>query len=57
MAGGIAQSVGPDFKPQYHKKKKKESTFIFFRLAQVYHQYWRKTTQWMIFTKKLPDSV
>jgi hypothetical protein len=23
-AGGVAQSVGPEFKPQYHKKKKKE---------------------------------
>jgi hypothetical protein len=23
-AGGIAQDVGPEFKPQYHKKKKKE---------------------------------
>jgi hypothetical protein len=22
-AGGVAQSVGPEFKPQYHKKKKK----------------------------------
>jgi hypothetical protein len=24
-AGGVAQSVGPKFKPQYHKKKKKKS--------------------------------
>jgi hypothetical protein len=23
-AGGVAQGVGPEFKPQYHKKKKKE---------------------------------
>jgi hypothetical protein len=23
-AGGLAQGVGPEFKPQYHKKKKKE---------------------------------
>jgi hypothetical protein len=23
-AGGVAQGEGPDFKPQYHKKKKKE---------------------------------
>jgi hypothetical protein len=23
-AGGVAQSEGPEFKPQYHKKKKKE---------------------------------
>jgi hypothetical protein len=22
-AGGVAQDVGPEFKPQYHKKKKK----------------------------------
>jgi hypothetical protein len=22
-AGGVAQSVGPEFKPQYHKKNKK----------------------------------
>jgi hypothetical protein len=22
-AGGVAQGVGPEFKPQYHKKKKK----------------------------------
>jgi hypothetical protein len=24
-AGGVAQSVGPEFKPQYHKKKKKNT--------------------------------
>jgi hypothetical protein len=23
-AGGMAQGVGPEFKPQYHKKKKKK---------------------------------
>jgi hypothetical protein len=23
MAGGVAQGVGPEFKPQYHKRKKK----------------------------------
>jgi hypothetical protein len=23
-AGGMAQGIGPEFKPQYHKKKKKE---------------------------------
>jgi hypothetical protein len=22
--GGVAQGVGPEFKPQYHKKKKKK---------------------------------
>jgi hypothetical protein len=25
-AGGVAQGVGPEFKPQYHKKKKKQPT-------------------------------
>jgi hypothetical protein len=25
-AGGVAQGVGPDFKPQYHKKKKNPVT-------------------------------
>jgi hypothetical protein len=24
-AGGVTQEVGPEFKPQYHKKKKKKS--------------------------------
>jgi hypothetical protein len=24
MAGEVAQGVGPEFKPQYHKKKKKK---------------------------------
>jgi hypothetical protein len=23
-SGGVAQGVGPEFKPQYHKKKKKK---------------------------------
>jgi hypothetical protein len=23
-AGGVAQSVGPEFKPQYHKKRERE---------------------------------
>jgi hypothetical protein len=26
-AGGVAQGVGPKFKPQYHQKKKKRSGF------------------------------
>jgi hypothetical protein len=26
-AGGVAQGAGPEFKPQYHKKKKKEKKF------------------------------
>jgi hypothetical protein len=25
-AGGVAQGVGPEFKPQYCKKRKKENT-------------------------------
>jgi hypothetical protein len=24
MAGGVAQAVGPEFKPKYHKKRKKK---------------------------------
>jgi hypothetical protein len=24
MAGGVAQGVGPEFRPQYHKRKKKK---------------------------------
>jgi hypothetical protein len=24
--GGVAQSVNPEFKPQYHKKRKKENS-------------------------------
>jgi hypothetical protein len=27
-AGGVAQGEGPELKPQYHKKKKKRSTFV-----------------------------
>jgi hypothetical protein len=27
-AGGVAQGVGPEFKPQYWKKKKKKKTVI-----------------------------
>jgi hypothetical protein len=26
-AGGMAEGVGPEFKPQYHQKKKKKSLF------------------------------
>jgi hypothetical protein len=26
-AGGVAQGAGPEFKPQYHKKKKKDRKF------------------------------
>jgi hypothetical protein len=25
-AGGVAQGIGPEFKPQYHKKKKEKKT-------------------------------
>jgi hypothetical protein len=27
-AGGVAQGVGPEFKPQYRKKKKKEEELL-----------------------------
>jgi hypothetical protein len=30
MAGGVAQGVGPEFKPQYCKKKRVDSAKIFF---------------------------
>jgi hypothetical protein len=38
--GGVAQSVGPEFKPQYHKKKKVTEPIVFCspsssRLRQV----------------------
>jgi hypothetical protein len=29
MAGGVTQSEDPEFKPQYHKKKKSEN-WVFF---------------------------
>jgi hypothetical protein len=29
MAGGVVQGVGPEFKPQYHKTKRKESEICF----------------------------
>jgi hypothetical protein len=28
-AGGVAQGVGPEFKPQYHKKKKRKYIELF----------------------------
>jgi hypothetical protein len=28
MAGGVAQSVGPEFKPQYRKKKRKMKNLL-----------------------------
>jgi hypothetical protein len=31
-AGGLAQGVGPKFKPQYHKKRKKNKWKIFTRV-------------------------
>jgi hypothetical protein len=31
MAGGVTESVGPEFKPQYHQKKKKKRFGIVFR--------------------------
>jgi hypothetical protein len=30
-AGGMAQGVGPEFKPQYHKRKKGNAIKITFR--------------------------
>jgi hypothetical protein len=27
-AGGVVQDVGPEFKPQYHKKKYKSNGFV-----------------------------
>jgi hypothetical protein len=32
--GGVAQGVGPDFKPQYCKNKKKNKWAVVFRLHQ-----------------------
>jgi hypothetical protein len=32
-AGGVAQGEGPEFKPLYQKKKKKEKNLITFALA------------------------
>jgi hypothetical protein len=29
-AGGVAQSVGPEFKPQYCQKKKKKKLFLLY---------------------------
>jgi hypothetical protein len=28
-AGGVAQGIGPEFKPQYHKKEKKRMSLSF----------------------------
>jgi hypothetical protein len=36
MAGGVAQGVGPEFKPQYHKKKKKNLNVV---QNLVHHRY------------------
>jgi hypothetical protein len=45
-AGGVAQSVGPEFKPQYHKKKKKKereretmALSVLFICSMLYPQY------------------
>jgi hypothetical protein len=35
-AGGVAQGMGPEFKPQYHKKKKKKSGSKFMFLISYY---------------------
>jgi hypothetical protein len=29
-AGGVAQGVGPEFKPQYHKKKKNLKVLVIY---------------------------
>jgi hypothetical protein len=34
-AGGVAQGVGPEFKPQYHQKKKKNERNIFCTIFQI----------------------
>jgi hypothetical protein len=36
MAGGVAQGEGPEFKPQYLKKKKKKDIFLFHSL-KLFH--------------------
>jgi hypothetical protein len=35
-AGGVAKGVGPEFKPQYHKKQKQKNTFFSFLLAYIH---------------------
>jgi hypothetical protein len=41
MAGGVTQSEDPEFKPQYHKKKKKKvKTGFFFSL--------KTTKKWLV---------
>jgi hypothetical protein len=43
-SGRVAQGVGPEFKPQYHKKKKKEKTFS----SPVYGPWPRRAMQLFI---------
>jgi hypothetical protein len=33
-AGGLAQGTGPEFKPQYHKKKKKRSVWEYSSVGE-----------------------
>jgi hypothetical protein len=33
-AGGVAQGIGPEFKPKYHKKKKKLWARAIFRIDE-----------------------
>jgi hypothetical protein len=34
-AGGVTQGVGPEFKPQYWKKKRKENVYPYFEICSV----------------------
>jgi hypothetical protein len=36
-ASGVAQGVGPEFKPQYHKNKTKQNKQLFLSQAPVSH--------------------
>jgi hypothetical protein len=47
-AGGVAQGKGPEFKPQYHKKKKKVKSSIaqsHSKSSMVPHDLWALTGQ------------
>jgi hypothetical protein len=35
VTGGVAQGVGPEFKPQYHTHKKKCSYFLMFTILHL----------------------
>jgi hypothetical protein len=38
-AGGVAQGVGPEFKPQYQKKKKKKKPHYFQHVEMILFGY------------------